>query len=155
MGRRQLCRRIGTVPVFTSFKPSGVPAVKTEELTLLVEEAEAVRLKDLEKLEQAECAGKMNISRPTFARILDSARGKIADAILNGKALKIRGGNYEMAQRRFRCLSGHEWDVPFESLVNEKPEECPECHTPSIMPLFPGGTGGGRFGRGGRGQGRR
>ena len=60
-----------------------------EEVQLLVEEAEAVRLKDLEKLEQAQCAEKMNISQSTFSRLLDSARQKIADALLNSKALKI------------------------------------------------------------------
>ena len=110
-----------------------------EEIRLLVEEAEAIRLKDLEGLEQEECAQKMNISRSTFSRLLDSAREKIADALVNGKAIRIEGGNFEMAVRKFRCLEGHEWDVPFEIMISGPPEACPECDTQSIMPLFPPG----------------
>jgi predicted DNA-binding protein (UPF0251 family) len=119
-----------------------------EEVQLLVEEAEAIRLKDMEKLEQEQCAEKMNISRSTFSRLLDSARQKIADALLNGKAIRIEGGNFEMAMRRFRCLEGHEWEVPFETMISAPPENCPECETPSIMPLFPADTHGGGHGRG-------
>jgi predicted DNA-binding protein (UPF0251 family) len=123
-----------------------------EEVGLLVEEAEAIRLKDLEGLEQEECAQKMNISRSTFSRILDSARQKIADALLNGKAIRIEGGNFEMAVRRFRCLEGHEWEVPFETMISAPPEFCPKCDTPSIMPLFPSGVGSGWRHRGGHGR---
>jgi uncharacterized protein len=65
------------------------------EVCLSVEEAESIRLKDLEELDQEQCAEHMNISRPTFQRVLASARKKIADALLNGKAVRINGGNYE------------------------------------------------------------
>jgi len=65
------------------------------EVILPVEEYEAVRLKDLENLEQEECARKMNISQPTFHRLVLSARKKIADALINGKAIKIEGGNFK------------------------------------------------------------
>ena len=61
-----------------------------------VDEYEAVRLKDLEGLEQEECARKMNVSQPTFHRLVLSARKKIADAIINGKAIRIEGGNYKI-----------------------------------------------------------
>jgi len=125
-----------------------------EELQLLVEEAEAIRLKDLEGMEQEECADKMSISRSTFSRLLDTARQKIADALLNGKAIRIEGGNFEMAVRRFRCLQGHEWDVPFERMISAPPENCPECDTPSIMPLFPPGLRRGGYGRGKQFRGR-
>ena len=147
MGRRQLWRRVSSVPQINYFKQSGLPLAGLQEVRLFVEEAESVRLKDLEGLDQQQCADKMNVSRPTFSRILDSARRKIADALLNGKAIRIEGGNFEMAKRSFRCISGHEWDVPFESLITAPPEVCPECDTPSIMPLFPAG-----FGRGGHGR---
>jgi predicted DNA-binding protein (UPF0251 family)/predicted Fe-Mo cluster-binding NifX family protein len=62
------------------------------------EEVEAIRLRDLERLEQTECGRKMNVSRPTFQRILASARLKIADSLLRGKALRIEGGNYEFTK---------------------------------------------------------
>jgi predicted DNA-binding protein (UPF0251 family) len=150
MGRRQLWRRVSSIPPTTYFKPAGIQLSGLKEVNLLVEEAEAIRLKDLEGLEQAECARKMNISRSTFSRLLDSARQKIADALLNGKAIRIDGGNFEMAVSRFRCLQGHEWDVPFETMITAPPENCPECDTPSIMPLFPPGLH--RGGRGRRGH---
>lgn len=139
MGRRQLWRRVSAIPPVTFFKPAGIRMTELEVVRLLVEEAEAVRLKDLEGLEQEECAVKMSISRSTFSRVLDSARQKIADALLNGKAIRIEGGNFEMATRHFRCLQGHEWDVPFETMISAPPEVCPRCQTPSIMPLFPPG----------------
>jgi predicted DNA-binding protein (UPF0251 family) len=137
MGRQHLWRKVSNIPSVTYFKPSGIPASRLVETVLLVEEAEAIRLKDSEKLEQEECARKMNVSRTTFSRILDSARQKIAGALLNGKAIRIEGGNYEMAERRFRCVSGHEWDVPFEEMISSPPKLCPQCDTMSIMPIFP------------------
>ena len=148
MGRRQLWRKVSSVPLVTYFKPAGIRLSELEEVNLLVEEAEAIRLKDLEGLEQEECAQKMSISRSTFSRLLDSARKKIADALLNGKAIRIEGGNFEMAVRRFRCLEGHEWEVPFETMISAPPEFCPRCKTPSIMPLFAPGMGPGRGGWG-------
>ena len=78
------------------FKPSGVPLSVLEEIVLRVEELEAIKLKDLEDLDQEECAKKMKISRGTFQRILNSAKKKIADALVNGKAIKVEGGNYKM-----------------------------------------------------------
>jgi len=141
-----LRRKVSFIPPITYFKPAGTPLAGLDEVKLLVEEAEAIRLKDVEGLEQEESAQKMNISRTTFSRILDSARQKIADALLNGKAIRIEGGNFEMAVRRFRCISGHEWDVPFETMISAPPEFCPECETPSIMPLLPPGMGWGRGG---------
>jgi len=95
MVRPRLCRRIFSEPNITYFKPRGVPLFKLEETILHVDEFEAVRLKDLEGLEQEECAKKMKISQPTFHRLVLSARKKIADAIINGKAIKIGGGTYK------------------------------------------------------------
>jgi predicted DNA-binding protein (UPF0251 family) len=150
MGRRQLWRKVSSIPPVTYFKPAGRRMAELEEVGLLVEEAEAIRLKDLEGLEQEECAREMNVSRSTFSRVLDSARQKLAGALLNGRAIRIEGGNFEMATRRFRCLEGHEWEVPFETMISDPPEFCPKCETPSIMPLFPPGTRyRGRHGRAG------
>jgi predicted DNA-binding protein (UPF0251 family) len=150
MGRQPLWRRVDFIPEVTYFKPAGIPLTGLQEVCLSVEEAEAIRLKDLEALEQEECAQKMNISRTTFCRVLGSARQKIADALLKGKAIRIEGGNFEMAVRRFRCINGHEWDVPFEAMINAPPRVCPTCNTASIMPLPPSGLGLGRARWGGR-----
>ena len=134
MPRPQKPRRVGFIPDATYFKPAGIPLRVMGEVCISIEEAEAVRLKDLEGLEQEEGAGKMNISRPTFQRMLVSARQKIADALLNGKAIRIDGGNFEISFLCFRCVNGHEWNVPFEVMVNTPPQFCPTCNTPSIAP---------------------
>lgn len=94
MPRPKICRRIGFRPDITYFKPAGVKLRELEEVILSVDEFEAVRLKDLEGFEQKEAAEKMNISQPTFHRLVLSGRKKIADAIVNGKAIKIEGGNF-------------------------------------------------------------
>ena len=96
MGRPQLWRRVSFVPAVTYFKPAGIPLVNLQEVHLLVEEAEAIRLKDLEGLDQSECAAMMDISQPTFHRLVVCARRKIADALTHGKTIKIQGGNYRL-----------------------------------------------------------
>jgi len=96
MVRPRLCRRILAEPNVTYFKPRGIPLRQLNEVVISFDEFEAVRLKDLEGLEQEECAKKMKISQPTFHRLVLSARKKIADAIINGKAIQIHGGNYRL-----------------------------------------------------------
>ena len=152
MTRPPKCRRVESLPIVTYFKPAGVPLRVLDEVLLSLEEAEAIRLKDLEGLEQEEGAQRMNVSRPTFQRVLASARQKVTDALLNGKAVRIEGGNFEMAMRRFRCFNGHEWDVPFEVMTTEPPEACPSCNTPDILPLEPVGAGLSRRGWGRHGH---
>ena len=92
MVRPKLCRKVCFEPNIIYFKPAGVPMHELSEVILQIDELEAIRLKDCEGLEQQECAKKMNISQPTFHRLLFSARKKVADSILHGKALKIEGG---------------------------------------------------------------
>ena len=141
MPRPPKCRRVAYLPNATYFKPAGIPLRALEEVRLSVEEAEAIRLKDLEGLEQEQGAERMSISRPTFQRVLASGRQKIADALLNGKAIRIEGGSFEMALSRFECLNGHEWEVPFEVMMSAPPQLCPTCNTASIKPLLPAGFG--------------
>jgi predicted DNA-binding protein (UPF0251 family)/predicted Fe-Mo cluster-binding NifX family protein len=69
-----------------------------QEIQLSLDEAEALRLKELESLDQVQASQQMNVSRPTFQRILASARRKTADALLNGKAIRLEGGNWEMGE---------------------------------------------------------
>jgi len=98
--RPRLCRRVGLRPNVTYFKPAGIRMVDLDETSLMVDEFEAVRLKDLLGLEQEECANKMGISQPTFHRLVSSARKKIADAIVHGKAIRIEGGNFKIVRPR-------------------------------------------------------
>ena len=92
MPRPLQTRQIAFVPRVTVFKPAGIPRVDLEEVALSLDELEAVRLADLNGLYQEQAAPKMAVSRSAFARILESARRKIADALVHGKSLKLEGG---------------------------------------------------------------
>ena len=89
MVRPRLCRKIRFRPGTTYFKPQGVPMSNLEVVELTVEEAEALRLKNVKELDQNECAKKMNTSQSTFQRILTSAYKKTSKALIEGKAIKI------------------------------------------------------------------
>ncbi len=132
MPRPIKCRRVNFMPQVKYFKPAGIPLKHLEEECLSLEEIEAVRLKDLEGLEQEQGAERMNVSRPTFQRILASARQKIAAALIQGKAIKIEGGSFEIPSCHFTCSQGHEWDVPFNNLADSRPRACPTCRTAEI-----------------------
>lgn len=82
-------RRVRGRPNSSYFKPAGVRISELDESLLKADEFEALRLKDVLNLDQNSCAEKMEVSQPTFHRLLSSARKKIADAIVNGKAIKI------------------------------------------------------------------
>ena len=88
-GRKKILRHIAKDHSSVCFKPCGVQGRYLERIALDEDEMEAVRLSDYEKLYQQEAAEKMGISRTTFARLIESAHRKIADALLHGKALTI------------------------------------------------------------------
>ncbi len=100
MVRPKKCRMVDSEPDVDYFKPRGVRLRELEEVELGVEEFEALRLKDLEGLDQLKVAKKMGISQPSLHRLLSSARKKVAEALVDGKAIKIHGGNY--SGRRMR-----------------------------------------------------
>lgn len=89
MPRPRLRRRIRGRPCVYHFKPAGRRMMNLEESILTKAEFEALRLKDFEGFPQSECAKKMEISQPTFHRLLLSARKKTSEAIIKGKAIKI------------------------------------------------------------------
>jgi predicted DNA-binding protein (UPF0251 family) len=119
------------MPESNYFKPRGIPLSMLEEVILNVDEFEAIRLADLERLYQEQAAVKMNVSRQTFGRIVDSARKKVAEALVKGKALKIEGGEFEMASmRKFRCNDcEHSWELPYGT---GRPGCCPSCRSDNI-----------------------
>jgi len=85
-------RRVGFLPGVNYFKPAGVPLRDLEEVVVTLDELESLRLADLQGLYQEQAAEQMKISRPTFARIVEAARKKVADALINCKALRLEGG---------------------------------------------------------------
>ena len=96
MPRPRNCRLVGHMPPCNYYKPRGIPLSALQQVTLTIDEAEAIRLADLMGMYQNDAAEKMNISRQTFGRILESAHKKIADALINGKALAIEGGPFKL-----------------------------------------------------------
>jgi predicted DNA-binding protein (UPF0251 family) len=163
MPRPHCCRRVSGEPPSNFFKPRGIPLVKLEEVVLAVDELEALRLADKEGMYQDQAAEQMKISRATFGRIAEQARRKVAEALVEGKALRIEGGNFVMAEMRtFQCSNcRHTWQVPFGT---GRPVECPNCHSREIRRAEEGhgafrrGRGFGRSGghrRRGFGRGRR
>lgn len=89
MPRPRLCRRVDFNPNVTYFKPQGVPMRDLEIVELTTEEMEAYRLRHMNDMDQQEAADKMHTSPSTYQRILYSAYKKIADALINGKSIKI------------------------------------------------------------------
>ncbi|MGD9576780.1 MAG: DUF134 domain-containing protein [Syntrophorhabdus sp.] len=90
MSRPKKDRCISCNPNPMYFKPRGIPLVQLDEVVLNLDELEAIRLSDYEGLYHEQAAEKMNISRPTFGRILSEARRKVAEVIVEGKALNIK-----------------------------------------------------------------
>lgn len=159
MPRPKCCRLVARKPGSTYFKPQGVPLRSLEVSILELDEFEALRLADLERLYHEDAAARMGVSRQTFGRIIESARQKVADALMNGKALSIEGGEVQMiSARNFSCSDcGHTWSVAFGT---GRPQECPGCKSANVHRAagdrgLGRGRGGGGFGRGqGRRQGR-
>lgn len=99
MPRPFSCRRVAGSPAAAVFKPVGIPVRELEEVVMTLDEFEALRLASLDGLYQEQAAARMNISRPTFSRIVESAHRKIADALVHGKALRIEGGPVQLRGR--------------------------------------------------------
>jgi predicted DNA-binding protein (UPF0251 family) len=90
MSRNKTPRHVCFNPGVYYFKPQGIPLRLLEEVSLMPDEVEALKLYEVDRFDQTKAAKKMKISQPTFARILDSAQKKIADAIISGKAIRIQ-----------------------------------------------------------------
>ena len=149
MARPTKWRQIEHIPTVENFVPIKEDRADFGVNILKLEELEAIRLKDLEGLEQEECASKMQVSRPTFQRILLAAREKVADSLINGKAIHIGGGNFTRNICPVRCLDcGHEWTESVENMERTEDGDyvCPKCNSKNIVCGRGGGRG--RFCRG-------
>jgi predicted DNA-binding protein (UPF0251 family) len=125
----------------TAFKPAGVPTRKLESVPLQRDELEALRLADLDGVYHAEAAAQMEISRQTFGRLVAQARRKVADALMNGKALLIADGPVveRSPLRHFACQAcGRRFSEP---LGTGRPGACPSCGATDFHRTTPDGTG--------------
>jgi len=125
-GRPRCPRRIERVPDITYFKPRGIPLNQLEVVIVTFEELETVRLTDIEEMEQEQGSQLMGISRRAFWKDLQSARRKIAEALVGGKAIRIEGGSYWVdRKKRLNCQDcQNEWE---EVAATKKPQKCPKC----------------------------
>lgn len=103
MARPLRSRKICNPPIMKGFKPFGLPACKREKVEIKMEEYESVKLIDYDLLSQDQAAEKMNVSRPTFTRIYNSALKSIAKAFVEGRPIEIEGGNYQFDNDWYRC----------------------------------------------------
>lgn len=98
MSRLPCCSIVEREPICHKFIPETKEAENERKIIVYVEELEAIRLKDLYKLDQLACANRMKISRGTFQRILQSGRQKIATALIHGKTIVIQGEHYRLKE---------------------------------------------------------
>ena len=138
MPRPRCCRRVAGRPVAVVFKPAGVPVRDLEEVVLTLDEFEAIRLADLNGLYQEPAASRMNISRPTFSRLIESARRKVAEALVHGKVLRIEGGPILPDPHRRCAECSEEW---------EGSGVCPRCEERARAEQPPAGEVPARRGR--------
>jgi predicted DNA-binding protein (UPF0251 family) len=127
MVRPKKNRLVSFDPKINYFKPRGIPVFDLEEVCLTIDEREAIRLADLLDMSHEDAGEHMGVSRATFGRIVQHARKIVADAIINGKAVRVEGGNYRMVgkNRIFRCRAcSHEWEEQFGT---GRPQKCSSC----------------------------
>ena len=130
MPRPTKIRKIDFFPSETYFKPQGKRQCTLEEIGLKLEELEAMRLKDVEGLSQEACAKEMEISRQTFQNILDEARRKVTLALVEGKAIRIGGGDYVAKKCTYQCPQCQNTYVVQKE---EDRQQCPKCGSSHVM----------------------
>lgn len=127
MARTKKNRLIQMAPHFCGFAPQGIQGKSGTEVFINFEEYEALNLCDYELLTQAEAARMMNVSRPTFTRIYESVRRKIAKAFVEGSNIRFEGGNVDIASW-YKC---RRCKITF-TLVEDSPRICPLCKSDVI-----------------------
>ncbi len=130
-GRPKYPRWVEHIPEITYFEPIKNPPPGLAAVCLSVEELEAMRLVDLEELQQEQAAVKMGISRKALWTELQNARKKVTGALTSGRAIEIKGGNYMLdLKRKFECYNcQHEWE---EAFGTGRPDTCPVCESVNI-----------------------
>lgn len=112
MPRPQKCRRICSMPGHTAFGPLSGSCEEAEPIEMTLDEYESIRLMDLEGCTQEECAAQMGIARTTVQAVYTSARRKLADSLVNGRPLSIRGGNYRICSHGKSCCRRPDGERP-------------------------------------------
>ena len=122
MSRPQKARKIYNPPKMKGFRPYGMPSCVTDAVRLKYEEYESLRLVNYEMLPQDAAARRMNISRPTFTRIYNRALKLIARSFVEGRAIDIEGGNYQLDKDWYRCRKCYKLIEGIENHI-----KCKDC----------------------------
>ncbi len=133
MPRRKHLRKIVEPPRFKSYRPTGIEDRSSDPVELLYEEYEAIKLSDYDGLHHHEACRKMGVSRPTFARIYESARRKIAKAFVEVREIITVYGNVEFDHHWFQCKNCH---ARFTLQHPVSSGNCPICASESIKPII-------------------
>jgi predicted DNA-binding protein (UPF0251 family) len=132
MPRRKRLRRIVAPPGFKGYRPYGHMRGRMDPIELLYEEYEAIKLADYDGLNHQEASVWMGISRPTFARIYEIARKKIARALVETREIRSASGNAWMDESWFLCEDCHSrFTIP--STVEK--QYCPLCKSANIQSI--------------------
>ena len=135
MPRPQKMRSVHRPPIYSDFKPTGVRSQFLERLVLTLDEFEAIRLADYEGKDHSVSSGEMEISRSTFSRLVERARQKVSQFLIEGKHLQIEGGEIHFQGNLIRCEDcGHLLNTQFDS----KPTRCPDCGSENLVDLADG-----------------
>ena len=127
-------------PLYSEFKPQGVQRNELEPLSLELDEFEAIRLADYEGMDHNEAALEMDISRSTFTRLIENARRKMSRFLIEGRYLRIEGGNIHFHGNVIRCMDcNHMFNIGFDTDIRT----CPACGSENLVDLA-GGFGHGR-----------
>jgi len=130
MPRPQYNRIVHEPPLYSHFKPAGVRRQNLQEIVLTLDEFEAFRLADQLGYSHAQAAEEMEISRSTFSRLIEKARKKIADFIIQGRVLAIGGGSVHFRVNILQCMDcGHLFKVKLDDEISD----CPECQSGKIL----------------------
>ncbi len=132
MARHKTLRKIVAPPGFQGFRPYGARTKKQEVIELLYEEYEAIKLADFDKMNHLEASRLMGISRPTFARIYEEARRKIAQALVEVKEIKAVYGHARLDKSWFVCNNCHARFTMPGNLYNKG---CPLCKSNNTEPI--------------------
>ncbi|MBC2852214.1 DUF134 domain-containing protein, partial [Cetobacterium sp. 8H] len=123
-------RSVEFIPTETKFVPLNKRECDVNFNNLKIEELESLRLKDLENFSQEECAEKMNVSRQTFQNILNAARSKVVDALINGYGISLGGGDFKTPHCQFLCQCCGQIFIP---TLKKDLEYCPNCNSENIF----------------------
>jgi len=124
MPRHKKDRIVYNPPLFKGFKPTGVIGKYLDNISMSIDEYEAIRLADYLGLNHEEAAAEMEISRSTFTRLIEKARGKLSSMLVTGSKLSIEGGNIHFKQNIIKCNNcGQMFNIEISNNIYI----CPNC----------------------------